>query len=468
MALSEMISTAIRQLLAPLALAGLLAGCATANAGNDAGIVAGPAADASTAGGIIAVEDGRFVKNGEPYNFVGVNFWFGAYLGADGEIGDIARLRRELDLLKSLGVTNLRVLGSSEESPMRAAVSPSFRNNSDDYNETLLKGLDRLLVELNARDMHAVIYLNNFWEWSGGMGTYLYWVNGGTFVDGPSDPNHPWPAYPVFTKDFYANQQANALYRDYVRAVVSRRNSISGTAYRDDPAIMSWQLANEPRPGNRHEADETDMPAFQSWIDDTAAFIKAIDPNHMVSTGNEGLMGCGEHMPCALEAHDGENIDYMTIHIWPFNWGWFKYADMDGTIGPSLEKATNYIEQHRAQALALGKPLVIEEFGLPRDGGDISPSATTTYRDRFLGLVFDAIEQDARGNGPLAGTNVWSWGGYGRAQHEDGEWRSGDRSYTGDPPQEPQGLNSIFDTDTSTITLLREHAHNLESANAAQ
>ena len=454
-----MLAMMIKRAIALVATACLASACATGTRSN-----ASELREAS----LITVEDGAFVKDGKPYNFVGVNFWFGAYLAADGEIGDLARLERELDLLKSLGVTNLRVLGSSEASPMSDAVTPTFRDQGPEYNEALLKGLDRLLVELGKRDMHAVIYLNNFWEWSGGMGTYLSWVNGGHFVDGPSDPNNPWPAYPVFAKDFYANEPVNALFQHYVKAVVGRTNSITGLPYRDDPAIMSWQLANEPRPGANHAAGETDMPAFQAWIDDTAGLIKSIDPNHLVSTGNEGFMGCGDDDQCPFDAHDGENIDYMTIHIWPFNWGWFKYEDMDGTIGPSLEKASSYIAKHREQAIALGKPLVVEEFGLPRDGGAIGQTSTTAYRDRFLKLVYDAVETDVANGGPLLGTNVWSWGGYGRAQHPDGEWRSGDTSYTGDPPQEPQGLNSIFDTDASTLQLMREHALTLEETEALQ
>lgn len=457
---------AFRRGIIALSAALALTACATATTQQQPQIAASPSPVSKA--DIITVEGNRFIKRGEPYNFVGVNFWFGAYLAADGEIGDLERLRRELDLLKSLGVTNLRVLASSEVSPMSDSVTPSFRDRGSEYNGNLLVGLDRLLVELNARDMHAVLYLNNFWEWSGGMGTYLYWVNGGTFVDGPSDPEHPWPGYPIFAKDFYANEQANELFRHYVRAVVSRTNSISGIAYENDPAIMSWQLANEPRPGDNHEAGTTNMPAFQSWIDDTAALIKSIDPNHLVSTGNEGWMGCGMIDSCALEAHDGADIDYMTIHIWPFNWGWFKYEDMDGTIGSSLEKTADYIAKHRAQAIALGKPLVIEEFGLPRDGGEIGPGASTEYRNRFLGVVYQAVESDLAQGGPLVGTNVWSWGGYGRAEHGDGEWRSGDTSYTGDPPQEPQGLNSIFDTDDATLQLMKQHGETIEELSAGR
>ncbi|MEY4548789.1 MAG: hypothetical protein RL685_4984, partial [Pseudomonadota bacterium] len=121
--------------------------------------------------------------DGQPYAFVGVNLWYGAYLGAAGETGDLERLRAELDLLRSLGVSNVRVLGASEDGPMKHSVRPAFRGPRDDYHLGLLRGLDVLLAELGARDMKAVLYLNNFWEWSGGMGTYLSWVNGGKFVD---------------------------------------------------------------------------------------------------------------------------------------------------------------------------------------------------------------------------------------------------------------------------------------------
>ena len=45
----------------------------------------------------ITVEDGQFIRNGEPYDFVGTNFWYGAILGSEGEGGNRERLCRELD-----------------------------------------------------------------------------------------------------------------------------------------------------------------------------------------------------------------------------------------------------------------------------------------------------------------------------------------------------------------------------------
>jgi mannan endo-1,4-beta-mannosidase len=406
--------------------------------------------------------DGTQLKiDGAPYPIAGVNFWYGAYLAAPGETGDLDRLRAELDLLAEIGVNNLRILGASEDGPMRDEITPAFQDRQGAYNEQLLQGLDRLLAEMAARDMKAVIYLNNFWEWSGGMGAYLYWTTG-EYVD-LSDASKPWPAFALHNMNFYANAEANAMFRAYVKMILTRTNSVTGIAYKDDPTIMAWQLANEPRPGYKAAPGEAELPAFYAWIDETAGFIKALAPRQLVSSGNEGLIGCADHPPCFRQAHKTNNIDYLTFHMWPKNWGWLDETNMAGTFERTIANATAYIETHMEDAKALNKPIVLEEFGLPRDGGAIAPETPTVYRDEFYRLVFAKIEDSARADGPLIGSNIWSWGGFGRAVHADGRWRAGDVAYTGDPPQEPQGLNSVFSTDTSTLSILKDHSRQLQA-----
>ena len=452
--------------LVALPCAVLLGACGAAPPPAAAPEAAQSSAPPPTATGFVQARDQQLWLNEQRYTFVGVNLWYGAYLAAPGDTGNLERLRTELDLLKSSGVTNVRVLGASEDGPMKNSVKPSFRGPTDAYNAALLQGLDVLLAELGPREMKAVIYLNNFWEWSGGMGTYLSWVNGGQFVD-MADPTQPWPAYPLFTMQFYDNVEANALFRDYVQAVVTRTNSVTGTAYAKDPAIMAWQLANEPRPGNDTSPGHHVFPAFYRWVDETAAFIKALDPTHLVSSGNEGVMGCAGHVPCFLDAHETPHIDYLTIHVWPKNWGWLADEDMSGTLERSLARTREYIDQHLGFAATLGKPLVIEEFGLPRDGGSLTPGSPTVLRDRYHAALYHQVEDSARAGGALCGSNVWSWGGLGRAERPDGQWQTNDRQYTGDPPQEPQGLNSIFDVDTSTLDVMSTHARELREATLA-
>ncbi|WP_347304651.1 cellulase family glycosylhydrolase (plasmid) [Croceibacterium sp. TMG7-5b_MA50] len=396
----------------------------------------------------------RLMAGTEPYRFVGANVWYAAWLGADAPYGDRARLRRELDTLRAMGVTNLRIMASGEEGPLRNSIKPGFRDAGEDYNAALLGGLDFALAEMAARGMRAVLALTNFWEWSGGMMTYLTYVNGGRYID-MNDPAHPWPAFANMNAQFYASEAAQALYRDWIRTIVTRTNGVTGMRYADDPTIMSWQLANEPRPAG--DMAHADLPQFTGWVEGTARFIKSLDPNHLVSTGSEGLKGSLEQPDIALAAHRPDAIDYLTVHIWPNNWGWVDQRDLPGTYDGGQAQVADYIARHEALARQLGKPMVIEEFGYPRDGGSNDPAAPTTYKDRFYRQIHAATLRSMDESGPIVGTNFWAWNGEARAAHADYRFRDGDRQYMGDPPHEPQGWYGIF-TGDSTIRLIADHA----------
>lgn len=398
----------------------------------------------------------RLIDAGRTYRYAGTNMWYAAYLGADASYGNRARLQRELDHVAALGIQSIRILGSSELSPLKNSVTPTFRDQSSHYNETLLRGLDFALAEMGKRGLKAVIYIANFWEWSGGFMTYLYWTNGGRYIN-MNDPAHPWPEFPDMSSDFYGSPKAVAMLNDYIRAVVGRTNSITGMRYADDPAIQAWQLANEPRPGVSPAAVARHMPAYLAWIDATAKLIKSVDPNHMVSTGSEGTQGCAESDTCARDAHASPAIDYMTAHIWPQNWSWADPNNLPGTW-PTVEKNTRgYFERQVAIAQGLGKPLVIEEFGFPRDNG-YQPGSPTTWKDKFYSLIYELALENMKAGGSVAGTHFWAWSGEGRAQHPDHHFQPGDTSYVGDPPHEPQGWYGVFDVDSSTKAVIRNHA----------
>ncbi len=117
----------------------------------------------------IKVKGQHFIYNGKPYYFVGANLWYICYLGSTGTTGNRVRLLRELDSLRSNGITNLRILAASENSFMRRSIKPAIQITAGTYNDSLLIGLDFTLSEMAKRHMHAVLYLNNYWEWSGGM-----------------------------------------------------------------------------------------------------------------------------------------------------------------------------------------------------------------------------------------------------------------------------------------------------------
>jgi mannan endo-1,4-beta-mannosidase len=426
-------------------------------AGALAASAAAPATPAAPASAFVRRAGTQLRRGGRRYPVIGANLWYAAWLGAPAPLGNRTRLGRELDRLAALGVNNLRILAGAELSPLRNSVTPAFRSARPPYDESLLAGLDHALAEIGRRGMTAVLYLTNFWEWSGGMVTYLSYVNGGRYVN-MNDPAHPWPEFPDFASGFYGNVQAVGLYRDYVRALVGRTNRVTGRAYGNDPAIMAWQLANEPRPGGSEAAGRRAMPAFQAWVRDSARLIKSLDRNHLVSTGAEGLNSCLQDAACVLEEHRNPEIDYLTAHVWPLNWSWIDARDLAGTWSSGAEKSRAYVAQHEDLAKALGKPLVIEEFGYPRDGGSYDPGTPTTWKDRFYRLIYEAVAKSAGSGGPIAGANFWAWGGEGRALHGDHAFRRGERAWLGDPPHEPQGWYSVFDTDESTKAVVRDYA----------
>lgn len=404
--------------------------------------------------GFVQVDGTEFRINGEPYQFAGTNFWYGAYLGREGEEGNRERLKKELDILVQNGITNLRVLGASEQTDLENSLSPAFINEDGSITEELLVGLDYLLAEMGKRDMKAVIFLNNFWEWSGGMSTWNEWYGLGPKID-PAKTGD-WVGFMRFSAKFYTNEEANAAYRKYINDLINRTNTITGKLYKDDTAIMAWQLANEPRPGQGEESMK-EVPAFVKWIDETAGYIKSLDPNHLVSSGNEGSMGSLGSMEVFKEAHETPNIDYLTFHMWAKNWSWYDAQNPEETFPQTKENAVSYIKEHVQAARDLNKPIVMEEFGLGRDFERNERGTPVTYRDKYFKLVFDQVEQYPE----LAGTNIWSWGGLGVAQNDDFWWKPGD-PFVGDPPQEPQGLNSVFADDSTTLEIIKAHAERIK------
>lgn len=398
--------------------------------------------------------DGQFVRDGKPYYFVGANFWYGAILGSEGEGGNRERLHKELDFLKSIGINNLRVLvGADGENGIKTRVEPSLQVAPGVYNDTILAGLDYFMNELRERDMTAVLYLNNSWEWSGGYSVYLQWSGHGDAVVPAVDG---WPAYMEYVKQFPQSDSAKALFANHVNYIVSRTNRYNQIKYVDDPTIMSWQIGNEPRAFS----DENKEP-FARWMADVAAQIKSLDPNHMVSSGSEGSWGCEMDMNLFEKIHADPNINYLNIHIWPYNWSWVKADSLKELLPRAKENTKKYIDDHMGIARKYSKPIVLEEFGFPRDGFSFSKEAPTTARDEYYRYVFDLIRQDRESGGLFAGCNFWAWGGFAGQNPGHVFWEKGD-DYTGDPAQEQQGLNSVFATD-STIEIIKAENRKLQN-----
>lgn len=397
--------------------------------------------------GFVTVRDGKFYLGDSVYRYVGTNFWYGAILGSEGRGGDRERLGRELDSLKALGMDNLRILvGGDGAEGLASHISPTLQTAPGVYNDTLLAGLDYLIDQLEQRDMRAVFYLNNAWEWSGGFSTYLEWAGAGEAVN-PADAGYP--AYMEYASKFVRNDSAKALATNHIRNIVGRTSSLTGKPYAESPAIMAWQIANEPRAFS----DESKRD-FADWIHRTSRLIKEIDPNHLVSIGSEGLKGCEEDLDLWTEIHTYPEVDYATIHIWPYNWSWITDRTVTDSVDVACRMTQDYIDRHY-DALnfvltdngAQMKPLVLEEFGYPRDGMAVAQGSPVTARDKYYDRVFSIVAD----GGKISGLNFWGWGGLAKPAHRT--WQPGD-DYTGDPAQEAQGLNSVYASDSTTISVI--------------
>lgn len=392
----------------------------------------------------VSLKDGHFVVGDSAYYFIGTNYWYGAVLASEGQGGNRERLLKELDFMNEIGVNNLRILvGADGVDGQTVKIRPSLQTAPGVYNDTIFDGLDFLLTELRKRDMYAVLYLNNSWEWSGGYGQYLEWAGLGEV---PEKGVQDWPTFVAHVSKYAECDSCHAMFLKHIEHVVSRSNRYTGEKYIHDPAIMAWQVGNEPRAFSNEG-----KPAFVEWMKKSTALLRSLDPNHLISTGNEGFMGCEKDWSLVETINSDPNVDYMTIHIWPKNWSWIDVENIPGSVDTAIAKTNDYINRHLATAKKLNKPMVIEEFGFPRDKHTYELDDTVIARDAYYSNIFSQISVSFNEKGNLSGCNFWGWGGFGRPAHEF--WQTWD-DYVGDPAQEEQGLNSTFDTD-STIEIIK-------------
>lgn len=415
-------------------------------------IVSAATADAQ----FVQVKNGRFMRDGKPYYYVGTNFWYGAILASNGQGGDRHRLHKELDRMKAMGIDNLRVLvGSDGERGVQASkVEPTLQVKPGVYNDSILDGLDYLLYEMQKRKMVAVLYLNNSWEWSGGYSFYLAHA-GEKNVPTPQDAGYQ--KFMDFMAKYATNEKAHQLFYNYVRFILTRTNRYTGKKYKDDPTIMSWQIGNEPRAFSKDA-----IPAFEKWLRKTSALIRSLDKNHLISVGSEGKWGCEGDMKCYERICADKNIDYCNVHLWPYNWNWARKDHLSEDLERSCQYTKEYIDEHLVICDRLNKPLVMEEFGFPRDDFQFALGTPTTVRDAYYKYVFSLVADNAEKGGKFVGCNFWGWGGFAQPKHE--MWQVGD-DYCGDPSQEAQGLNSVFAGDISTLDVVKEQVNRMSRIN---
>jgi hypothetical protein len=165
--------------------------------------------------------------------------------------------------------------------------------------------------------------------------------------------------------EFYTDPQLKEDYQATVRYVLTRTNTVTGVPYRDDKAILAWQFGNE-----MHGAPT-------AWLAEMAAFIKSLDPNHLIA---ETRHQPGN--PLVVDPH----IDLYTRHL---------YSNYKGLGNGWPDTCRWEMAPVKGQ-----RPFFVGEFGPYIDGKALTAENVVPRLREFLDFV---IDQEG-----MSGAMIWS------------------------------------------------------------
>jgi mannan endo-1,4-beta-mannosidase len=306
----------------------------------------------TTPAGMVRAKGLRFVVDGRPFRFVGANI---AVMYRD---EDRARMPETLRQAAQNGIKVVRVWASGEGGPND--VKPitdfadwprthSFRAKPGEWNEAEFVFLDNTIAEAARNNIRVQLCLTNWWRDTGGVTQYLRWAG----IQGADDDKQPFGINKETAMQFYTNETARRLYREHVEKIASRRNSVTGILYRDDPTIFGYELINEGQclTGRWDER--------RAWVAEMSAYLKSLDPNHMIAPGIWGYRTAAERREW-LKDHALATIDYCDVHNYP--------RDDHDTFVDSPQALGEFVANRVAASAALNKPIVFGEFAMSLDG----------------------------------------------------------------------------------------------------
>lgn len=246
-----------------------------------AAVAALPATTDLAARASISKTDGlKFNIDGTTKYYAGTNSYWMPFMTNDNDVGVI------MGHLATSGQKILRIWGFNDVkgNPGSGTVYfQSFSGSSATIN-TGANGLQRLDAVVKSAEKHGIKLIINFvnnWTDYGGMAAY--------FSACGASSNAQW----------YTTVKCQTMYQTYIKAVISR--------YRNSNAVFAWELANEPR------CNSCPTSTLTNWIRKTSDYIRSLDPDHMVTIGDEGF---------GLEGGDGSYPYQYTEGIdWAANLG---------------------------------------------------------------------------------------------------------------------------------------------------
>jgi mannan endo-1,4-beta-mannosidase len=275
---------------------------------------------------------------------------------------DEYEIRDILSGLQRVGGRATRTFSLSVYSPDDKDM-PVYISGHRQYNEEAFKCLDRVIALCHEYDVRLIIPFIASQTFGGIRG-----VDEFSAIAGKPKGS------------FWYDEEQKADFKHFLDFMLNRRNTVNGLLYKEDPAIFSWQLGNEfgSYPGDRGLSYPEWEPKILAWSLEMAAYIKSVDPNHLIMEAG----GCDRN---ALI--DSPNIDLISDHLYEY---WNKMG------GRPYDLAKIALESHNQ---CLGKkPLVIDEFGLGTTE-NLRKLMTTIQNSSIVGGLMWSIRGHRRDGG---------------------------------------------------------------------
>ncbi|KAH0659023.1 hypothetical protein KY289_027771 [Solanum tuberosum] len=330
----------------------------------------------------------HFVLNGSPFLFNGFNSYWLMHVAAEP-----TERYKVSEVFKEASAASLSVCRTW-----------AFSDGGMQHCRFLL-GLDFVISEARKYGIRLILsFVNNYKDF-GGRSQYAQWAKNAGIQNINSED------------DFYTHPVLKDYYKNHVKKIVTRVNTMTRIAYRDDSTIMAWELMNEPR-CNADYSGKT----VNGWVQEMASFVKSLDKKHLLEIGMEGFYG--DSMPEKKQVNPGfqvgtdfisshlvKEIDFATIHAYTDQWLSGQSDDAQATF--MQRWMTSHWQDSRT---ILKKPLVLAEFG--KSSKD--PGYNQNARDTFMSLVYRNVYNFAKAGGTMGGSLVWQLVAQGMDNFDDG------------------------------------------------